>query len=142
MTKEHSCTSSGRRETSTPTNSWVSCQALPILIKKLHIGTKELQMTLQDKNNYIIAYETICKGKEKTLAQLYESWEESFQLLLRWKEAALEKMSDSVIEIDLHVEEGKLFFKRFFCAFGSCLEGFREGCRSYLSVDSTALNGR
>jgi hypothetical protein len=54
----------------------------------------------------------------------------------------LEKMSDSVIEIDLHVKEGKLFFRRFFCTFRPCLEGFHEGCRPYLSVDSSALNGR
>jgi hypothetical protein len=29
-----------------------------------------------------------------------------------------------------------------FCAFGLCLDGFCEGCMPYLSVDSTALNGR
>jgi hypothetical protein len=74
------------------------------------------------------------EGEGKTLAQLYGSWEESFQLLFRWKKVVLEKMHDSVIEIDLHVEEGKLFFRRVFCAFGPCLEGFCEGCRSYLSV--------
>jgi hypothetical protein len=55
----------------------------------------------------------------------------------------LQKMSGSVIEIDIDEEEdGKLYFKRFFCALDPCLEGFCEGCRSYLSVDSTALNGR
>jgi hypothetical protein len=142
MTNEHTCTLSGRRKTSTPTGSWVACQAVPILTKKPYMGAKELQMTLQDKNNCTTAYEIVWKGKEKALAQLYGSWEESFQLLFRWKEAVLEKMPDSVIEIDIHVEEEKLFFRRFFCAFGSCLEGFRDGCRSYLSVDSTALNGR
>jgi hypothetical protein len=51
-------------------------------------------------------------------------------------------MPDLVIEIDLDIEDGKLFFKKFFCAFGPCLQGFRDGCKSYLSVDSTALNGR
>jgi hypothetical protein len=82
----------------------------------------------------------VWKGKEKTLAQLYESWEESFQLLFRWKETVLEKMPNSMIEIDIHVKEWKLFFRRFFYAFGPCLKGFYEGYRSYLSVDSTALN--
>jgi hypothetical protein len=82
------------------------------------------------------------EGEEKTLKVLYGSWEESFQLLFRWKEAVMEKMSNSIIEIDIHVEEGKLFFRRFFCAFGPCLEGFQKGCRPYLSVDSTALNCR
>jgi hypothetical protein len=46
MTNEHTCTSSGRRKTGTPTGSWVAYQALPILTKKPHMGAKELQMTL------------------------------------------------------------------------------------------------
>jgi hypothetical protein len=73
---------------------------------------------------------------------MYGSWEDSFQLLFRWKEVILEKMSDLVIEIDLDDQDGKLFFKRFFCALCPCLEGFRADCRPYLSVDSTALNHR
>jgi hypothetical protein len=36
----------------------------------------------------------------------------------------MEKMSDSVVEIELYVEEGKLFDIRFFCAFDHYLEGF------------------
>jgi hypothetical protein len=39
-------------------------------------------------------------------------------------------------------DDGKLFFKKFFCAFGPCLQCFRDSCMSYLSVDSTALNDR
>jgi hypothetical protein len=55
----------------------------------------------------------------------------------------LQKMSDSVIEIDIDEEEDeRLYFKRFFCALGPCLEGCYEGCVPYLSVDSTTLNGR
>jgi hypothetical protein len=70
---------------------------------------------LHDKYNCTIAH-----------PQLYGSWEDSFQLLFSWKKAVLEKMSDSVIEIELHVEERKLYFRRFFCAFVPCLEGFCE----------------
>jgi hypothetical protein len=140
LNDEYTCTSSGRRKTTTPTSAWVASLALPILQKKPHMGAKELQTTLQDKHNCTIAYGTMWKRKEKALWLLYGSWEE--QLLFRWKEVILEKMPDSVIEIELHVEEGQLFFRRFFCVLGPCLEGFREGCRPYLSVDSTALNGR
>ena len=35
-----------------------------------------------------------------------------------------------------------MYFHRFFCALSPCIEGFNEGCRPYLSVDSTTLNGR
>jgi hypothetical protein len=73
---------------------------------------------------------------------LYGTWDDNFQLLFRWKEAVLEVMHDSVIEIELVEEEGQLFFRRLFCAFGACLQGFREGYMSYLSIDSTTLNGR
>jgi transposase-like protein len=55
----------------------------------------------------------------------------------------MEKMPDSVIEFDLTAEDdGKIYFRMFFCAFGPYLQGFCEGCRPYLSVDSTMLNDR
>jgi hypothetical protein len=83
------------------------------------------------------------KFKEKALGQLYITWEDNFQLLFRWKDAVLQKMPDSVIEIDIDEEEdGRLYFKRFFCTLNPCLEGFRDACKPYLSVDSTTLNER
>jgi hypothetical protein len=55
----------------------------------------------------------------------------------------LQKMHDSMIEISIDEEEdGRLYFKRFFCALDPCPEGFHEVCSPYLSVDSTTLNGR
>jgi hypothetical protein len=54
----------------------------------------------------------------------------------------MEVSPDSVIEIDCHMDGEKRNFHRFFCALEPCTQGFREGCRPYLSVDSTRLNGR
>jgi hypothetical protein len=54
----------------------------------------------------------------------------------------MEVSSNSVIEFDCHMDCDKIFFHRFFCALGPCTQGFREGCRRYLSVDLTRLNGR
>lgn len=51
-------------------------------------------------------------------------------------------MPGNVIEIDVVVKKGIPYFHRFFCALGPCIEGFLEGYRPYLSIDSTALNGR
>jgi hypothetical protein len=80
---EHRCISGGRRKTTTHIGSWVASLALPILKKKLFMGAKELQTTLQDTHNCQIAYETMWKGKEKALDQLYGTWEDNFQLLFR-----------------------------------------------------------
>jgi hypothetical protein len=73
---------------------------------------------------------------------LFGSWEESFQQLFSWKEEVMKRSPSSIIEIDIKVVDGQVYFHRFFCALGPCIEGFKEGCRPYLSVDSTALNGR
>jgi hypothetical protein len=54
----------------------------------------------------------------------------------------LEVSPDSVIEFDCHMDGEKRYFRRFFCALGPCTQGFREGCRPYLSVKSTRLNVR
>jgi hypothetical protein len=111
MNNEHNCTSSDRRLTTTSTTSWVAALALPILVKKAYMGTKELKTTLQDTHSCTIHYETVSKGKERALAQLYGTWEESFNLLFSWREAVLEKMPDSVIEIEIHEDDDdNLFF--------------------------------
>jgi hypothetical protein len=56
----------------------------------------------------------------------------------------------SIVEIDSHTMEYKVrgktmkkeCFTRVFVSFKACWKGFLTGCRSYLVVDATALNGR
>ena len=110
----HTCTSSGRRKTTTPSSGWVAFHAIPLLMKKPQMGAKELQETLQGFHNVTIGYDTVWKGKEKALKELFSSWEESFKKLFPWKEAVLAKAPDSIIEIDVVLEDGKYFFNRFF----------------------------
>lgn len=78
MNDHHTCTSSGRRRTSTPTSAWVAAKALPILAKKPHTGAKDLQTFLQDTYKCTISYDTVWYGKEKALKELFGTWEESF----------------------------------------------------------------
>jgi hypothetical protein len=75
----HDCTWSGQRRTSTPTNTWVAYRALPILMSEPRLGAKKLQKRLQEKYNVVIGYDTVWKGKEKAMVELYDTWEENFQ---------------------------------------------------------------
>jgi hypothetical protein len=84
-------------------------------MKKPQMGAKELQETLQGVHNVTIGYDTVLKGKEKTLKELFGSWEESFKLIFSWREAVLAKAPDSIIEIDVVLEDGKYYFNRFLC---------------------------
>jgi len=89
-------------------------------------------------------------GKEIALDKIYGPWKDSFNLLYTYK-AEVEKASPgSVVEIDHQTVsyrvKGKTMkkecFRRFFVSFEACWRGFRAGCRPYLVVDATALNGR
>jgi hypothetical protein len=85
---------------------------------------------------------TVWKGKEKMMTQLYGSWEESFKQLFNCKSEVMRKMSNSVVKIDVELKDDMSYFQRFFYSLHSCIDRFFEGCRSYLSIDSTAINGR
>jgi hypothetical protein len=40
----------------------------------------------------------------------------------------MEVSLDSVFEVDCHMDDENMYFRRFFCALGSCTQGVREGC--------------
>jgi hypothetical protein len=73
---------------------------------------------------------------------VYGTWEESFELLFTWKAEVIKRCPGSVVEIDVLDMEDQLYFQHFFCALKPCIDGFLEGCRPYLSIDATTLNGR
>jgi hypothetical protein len=50
----HTCTSSSRRRTTTPTSKWVASKAVDILRKNSEMGTKDLQVKLQADHNCTI----------------------------------------------------------------------------------------
>jgi hypothetical protein len=122
--------------------AWVAQKASPILRNEPNLGAKVLQTRLQDTYKVSITYDTAWKGLQLALKQIYGDWDGSFSMLYRWKAEVLQRSPNSVIEIDTVTVDGKVFFQRFFCALGPCIEGFVAGCRPYLSIDSTALNGR
>ncbi|CAA0838635.1 Unknown protein [Striga hermonthica] len=142
LVDEHKCASSDKRKTTTPTTAWVASKAIHHLRRKIIMGTKELQEVLEQEHECKIVYDTVQRGRHVALRQLHGDWEGSFQLLFNWKAEVLKRCPGSVIEIDIVEVEGLFYFHRFFCALKPCIEGFLEGCRPYLSIDSTELNGR
>jgi hypothetical protein len=142
LIEEHTCTSSARRITMTPTSAWVASKVIHLLKKESNMGPKELRKRLEQKYKCEIHYDTVWKGRQLAIKELHGSWEESFQMLFNWRAEVLSRSPGSVIEIDIKEVDGKIYFHRFFCALAPCIQGFLEGCRPYLSIDSTALNGR
>jgi hypothetical protein len=63
-------------------------------------------------------------------------------LLFRWKAEVMKRSPGSVVEIEVLEVDGQVYFHRFFCALKLCIDGFLEGCKPYLSIDATTINGR
>ena len=142
LVDQHDCISSSRVKTITPSQNWVASKAVSILRDSPSMGAKELRKKLHEEHSVTISYDTGWRGKEKALAEVYGKWEESFEMLYRWKAEVLKRSPGSFVEIEVLEIDGNVYFHRFFCALKPCIDGFLEGCRPHLSIDSTALNGR
>jgi len=54
----------------------------------------------------------------------------------------LRRSPGSIVEIEWDVENNKRRFSRMFVALKPCIDGFLEGCRPYLGIDSTVLTAK
>ena len=90
-----------------------------------------------------IPYQTVYNGTKRVADNLFGKWDDSFDWLYRFNAEIELRSPGSVVEIDNVTDpnDGIIRFSRFFCAFKASIDGFVNGCRSYLSIDSTALNG-
>ena len=79
---------------------------------------------MQDEYSVTISYDTVWRGREKALAEVYGKWEESFEMLYRWKAEVLKRSPGSILEIDVLEIDGNVYFHRFFCPLKPCIDGF------------------
>jgi len=105
------------------------------------MGPKAIKEELEKKYNIKIPYQTAFYGRQRAADKLFGKWDDCFDYLFRLKAEIELRSPGSVVEIDTVTVEGKVHFSRFFCAFKASIDGFRDGYRPYISVDSTALNG-
>lgn len=141
---EHLCASTTRVEDNNTMASikWVAERAVQFLKKKATMGATEMKAEMKLKYGIDIPYQTVYNGTKRASEKLFGKWSDSFDWLYRFKAEIELRSPGSVIEIDtITDEEGNIRFSRFFCAFKACIDGFVNGCRPYISVDSTALNG-
>jgi hypothetical protein len=70
------------------------------------------------------------------------SWDESFNMLYNFKAELEVKCMGNIVEIDCTRIGNKIYFSKLFVALKPCISCFLHGCRPYLDVDSTHLNGK
>ncbi|XP_015694589.2 uncharacterized protein LOC102719505 [Oryza brachyantha] len=122
--------------------SWIADRVVDMLKDKPIMTPKELQERIKTIYKLDVPYHRVFRGKEKALEILYDKWDDSYELLLAYKAALLTTLPGSIVELDIEEDNGNVCFRRFFVALKPCIDGFIEGCRPYISMDSTHLTGR
>ena len=88
-----------------------------------------------------MSYYVVWADRQMALDEILGGWEDSFVHVFSWKRE-IEKMSPgSIVEVEWDVEN-KRRFSRMFVALRPCIDGFLEGCRPYLGIDSTVLTAK
>ena len=129
---------------------WIADAVQNWVRENSNIGPGELVTNLKKKYGIELPYMRVFYGKQMAIDNLYGKYEDSFQLLYTFKAEVERASPGSVVEIDTHTVpfqlRGKRYekqcFRRVFVSFKACWQGFLAGCRPYLAVDATALNGR
>ena len=138
----HNCVSTQRVLIRMASISWVAKRAVPLQKMKPSMGATEMQKELRFKYNIDIPYQTVYNGTKRASEKLFGKWNDSFDWLYRFKAEIELRSPGSVIEIDTVTDEdGKVRFSKFFCTFKACIDGFLNGFRPYLSIDSTGPFG-
>src|SRR6266542_5981741 len=70
LINNHTCISTSKVKTITPSRAWVADKAVGILRKDPHMGARELQLKLQEQYKVTVAYDTVWSGKEIALKEL------------------------------------------------------------------------
>jgi hypothetical protein len=124
---------------------WVAERAIPFLKRKPSMGPKALKEELEHKYNIDIPYRTVVYGRKRAADKLFGKLDDSFDWLYRFKAEVEMRSPGSIVEIDTEVVSISTSVSISTILPGdlisTSIDGFRNGCRPYISIDSTTLNG-
>ncbi|XP_044960337.1 uncharacterized protein LOC123411455 isoform X1 [Hordeum vulgare subsp. vulgare] len=139
---EHNCPTTKLSICTMASQGWIADKIGDWVKKNPGVGAKDAKGKLEDEFNIKLKYNKAWDGMKVALYQIHGSYEDCFPLLFNWKAEIENKCPGSIIEIELLKNGDKYHFNRMFVAFKPCIDGFLAGCRPYVGVDSTALNGK
>ena len=124
------------------TQGWCADRLADWLKKNPTKGASDCKEKLETDYGIKLKYSKAWSGMKVALEQIHGKYEESFQLLFNWA-AQIEKVSPgSLVQIELDKIGEKHRFKRIFVALMPCIDGFKAGCRPFVGVDASSLNGK
>jgi len=143
MPHKHRCAGTGNLEKNCmATNHWVKDRVINWLREDPTIQPKALRKQLEEKYNIKVSKYVVWDGRQMALDEILGGWEDSFVHVFSWKREVEKRCPGSVVEIEWELVNEKRRFCRMFVALKPCIDGFLNGCRPYLGIDSTVLTAR
>ena len=139
----HDCSSTRRKKRiKNATKHWICWKVKDFLIEDATLGATALQKKIKEHHKVSINYQRVYQGQQLAMKQLYGDWDSSFNNLFSFKAQVESSCPGSKVIIDHYIVNGEFRFRRFFFAMKPCIDGFLNGCRPYLAIDSTFLTGK
>ncbi|WVZ75410.1 hypothetical protein U9M48_023463 [Paspalum notatum var. saurae] len=121
---------------------WICEKVKDFLIDDATLRAKALQKKIKERYKVHIHYKRVYMGRIFALNQLYGDRDRSFDNLYRLKAQIESSSPGSIVNIDHYTINGKIRLRRMFFVLKPCLDGFLNGYRPYLAVESTFFIGR
>nr|XP_029152424.1 uncharacterized protein LOC114926119 [Arachis hypogaea] len=117
----------------------------PLVESDSSIKVKSIIAKVQSRFNYTISYQKAWLAKQKSIAKVFNGWEDSYQVLPWWLSVMTQKMPGSIVQIETRplyngTEEadGIRILHRIFWSFYPCIRVFKH-CKPLAQVDGTHL---
>ena len=143
MYQKHTCATTANLEKNCMANNhWVRDRVINILRHDPTARASQMKKDLEKKYNITLSYYVVWDGMAMALEELQGKWDDSFEDVFRFKAEVERTNPGSIVDIEWALVGKKMRFTRMFVAFNSCVQGFLNGCRPFLGVDSSHLTGR
>ena len=121
---------------------WVADRLQDWLKKNPSNRPKAAKEKVEGDYGITLKYSKVYSDMQLAPQHIHGKYEESFKLLFNWKAQMEITCPGSIVEIDVEKVGKKNRFKRIFVALKPYVDGFIAGCRSFIGVDASSLNGK
>ena len=139
---EHNCATTKLREGKMASQGWCADRLSDWVKKNPNKGPKDAKEKLEGDYGIKLKYSKAWSGLQVALDQIHGSYEDSFQLLFNWAAQMEISSPGSIVQIELDKVGEQNRFKRIFVALKPCIDGFLAGCRPFIGLDASNLNGK
>jgi hypothetical protein len=139
---KHNCSTTKLREGKMAGQGWCADRIADWVKKNPNKGPKDAKEKLKGDYGIKLKYSKAWSGLQVALDQIHGSYEESFQLLFNWAAQIEISSPGSIVKIELEKVGEQNRFKRIFVALKPCINGFLAGCRPFIGLDASSLDGK